>query len=115
MKCQWTMAASLWLICALLPVRAEETPGCIDVSVGGYKAPDYGCLSRQMGNEPDAAKAEQHNQAEMKEAFNKKSPSQKGLATPAATGTRMGNTFGTSAKPQRPATPASGLPLIKAP
>jgi len=37
---------------------------------------------------------------------NERAPNSIGLATPAATGVRMGNTFGTSVKPQRPPTPA---------
>lgn len=115
MNCRWRMAASLWLMTALLPSQAEEASGCVDVSVGGYRAPDYGCLSRQMGSSADASRAEQHNQTAMKQAFGNRSPSQKGLATPAATSTRMGNTFGTGVKPQRPATPPSGSPLIRAP
>ena len=47
------------LLCAGLAstVHAEETPGgCVEARVDGYKAPDYGCLSQQMG-----AKAAQKN------------------------------------------------------
>lgn len=55
-----------------------------------------------MGNNPDGAKAEQKNQEAMQVPINKRPPNQMGLSTPAATSTRMGNTFGTSVKPQRP-------------
>jgi len=115
MKCLWTMATGLLLAVAWPAVQAEQPVGCIDVSVGGYKAPNYECLSQQMGNNANGAAAEQRNQATMDEAFNKKSPSQKGLATPAATSVRMGNTFGTSVKPQRPPVNNGGSSLIKAP
>ncbi|MGE7955195.1 hypothetical protein ACQKQA_01120 [Pseudomonas sp. NPDC089530] len=113
MKQLYTLAASLLL--GALPLAGQAAPagekasttpaaseGCVEVSVGGYKAPDYGCLSKQMGNDPDAAKAEQKNREAMQVPIDKRAPNQMGLATPAATGTRMGNTFGTSVKPQRP-------------
>ncbi|NWB30095.1 hypothetical protein [Pseudomonas gingeri] len=84
--------------------HAEQTTpvGCVEVSVGGYKAPDYNCLSQQMSS-PQSAEANQKNQEALKAGISKKAPNQVGLATPAATSIRMGNTFGTSVKPQRPA------------
>lgn len=82
---------------------AEAAPvGCTEVSIGQYKAPDYTCLSQQMGNNPEGAVAEQKNQEALKTDIRKKAPNQLGLSTPAATSNRMGNTFGTSVKPQRP-------------
>jgi hypothetical protein len=102
MKNQWLLASSLLLVTVVPAVQAEQTEGCMEVSVGGYKAPDYGCLSQQMGSNANGAAAEQHNQAAMDAAVTRKAPNQKGLATPAATSVRMGNTFGTSVKPQRP-------------
>ncbi|MFW0758597.1 hypothetical protein ACN1C3_28445 [Pseudomonas sp. H11T01] len=93
-------------------VQAEQPPGCVEVSVGGYKAPDYGCLSQQMGNNPEGATAAQKNQEAMNDPVNKRPPNQLGLATPAATSTRMGNTFGTSVKPQRPAPTVGTSPLL---
>ncbi|KAF0866337.1 hypothetical protein [Pseudomonas sp. LD120] len=93
------------LLLGALPgwLHAEEArEGCVEVSVGGYKAPDYQCLSKQMGNDPQAAKAAQANQQALQEPVNQRPPNQVGLSTPAATGVRMGNTFGTSVKPQRP-------------
>jgi len=104
MKRSIRYAAALLLLNALpWAVQAEEaSEGCVEVSVGGYKAPDYNCLSKQMGNNPDAAKAAQANRQAMEDPVNKRPPNQIGLSTPAATGVRMGNTFGTSVKPQRP-------------
>ena len=55
-----------------------------------------------MGNDPDAAKAAQKNREAQNLPVHKRPPNQVGLATPAATSNRMGNTFGTSVKPQRP-------------
>ena len=100
-----SIASGILLMSALTLAQAEEPLGCVDVSVGGYKAPDYNCLSQQMGNNPDGAAAAQKNLEAMNVPINKRPPNQVGLATPAATSTRMGNTFGTSVKPQRPPAP----------
>lgn len=93
------------LLCAGLPLIAQAesaASGCNEVNVDGYKAPDYGCLSQQMGSDTDAAKAAQKNQQAQQIPIEKRKPNQIGLSTPAATSVRMGNTFGTSVKPQRP-------------
>ncbi|WP_212627359.1 hypothetical protein [Pseudomonas sp. PP3] len=100
-----SIASGILLMSALTLAQAEEPLGCVDVSVGGYKAPDYNCLSQQMGNNPQGAAAAQKNLEAMNVPINKRPPNQVGLATPAATSTRMGNTFGTSVKPQRPPVP----------
>ncbi|KAB0487942.1 hypothetical protein SAMN04490202_5240 [Pseudomonas reinekei] len=100
-----SIASGVLLMSALTLAQAEEPLGCVDVSVGGYKAPDYNCLSQQMGNNPEGAAAAQKNLEAMNVPINKRPPNQVGLATPAATSTRMGNTFGTSVKPQRPPAP----------
>ncbi|WP_246218949.1 hypothetical protein [Pseudomonas izuensis] len=92
--------------------QAQEPLGCVDVSVGGYRAPDYSCLSQQMGNNPQGAAAARNNQEGMNVPIDKRPPNQLGLATPAATSTRMGNTFGTSVKPQRPASTPATSPLL---
>jgi len=100
MKTRW-----MWvLLMTVGAAQAEEPLGCVEVTVGGYKAPNYDCLSQQMGNNPDgaAAAAAQKNMEALNVPVHKRAPNQVGLATPAATSTRMGNTFGTSVKPQRP-------------
>ena len=76
--------------------------GCTEVKVDGYNAPNYGCLSQQLGKDSSAAKAAQKNAEAMNVPVDKRQPNQIGLSTPAATSVRMGNTFGTSVKPQRP-------------
>lgn len=99
MKTRW-----MWvLLITAGAAQAEEPLGCVEVTVGGYKAPNYDCLSQQMGNNPDSAAAAQKNMEALNVPVHKRAPNQVGLATPAATSTRMGNTFGTSVKPQRPA------------
>ncbi len=88
------------------PAQAETAPlaGCIEVKVGEYRAPDYNCLSQQMSNSQGAAAARKNQQA-MNPGIDKRAPNAIGLATPAATRVRMGNTFGNSVKPQRPPAP----------
>ncbi|MCU1785539.1 hypothetical protein NTD80_22580 [Pseudomonas sp. 13B_2.1_Bac1] len=93
------------LLCAALPLlaQADNAPGgCAEVAVDGYKAPDYGCLNQQMGSETNATKAAQKNREAQNIPVERRQPNKVGLATPAATSVRMGNTFGTSVKPQRP-------------
>ncbi|MBW8129808.1 MULTISPECIES: hypothetical protein [Pseudomonas] len=89
------------LLCVALPLSAHAD-NCAEVTVDGYKAPDYGCLSQQMGNDTNAAQAAKKNQEAQNISVEKRQPNKVGLATPAATSVRMGNTFGTSVKPQRP-------------
>jgi hypothetical protein len=112
MKHLSSLAAGVLLISGLSLAHAEQPQGCVEVTVGGYKAPDYNCLSQQMGNNPAGATAEQKNQQAMNVPINKRPPHQLGLATPAATSTRMGNTFGTSVKPQRPTPTTATSPLL---
>ena len=99
------IAASLALASLLSPWAHADEPknqGCIDVSVDQYRAPDYNCLSQQMGNDAQAAQATEHNQQALKPDIRKQAPNQLGLSNPSSTGTRMGNTFGKSVLPQRP-------------
>lgn len=111
---QWMRAAAGLAFAMSLPwAWAEEAPACIEVTVGGYKTPDYACLSRQMGNDPQAANAAQRAQEALNVPVNERAPNSLGLATPAATGVRMGNTFGTSVKPQRPPPAPATSPLPK--
>ncbi|SDT20671.1 hypothetical protein SAMN05216496_3602 [Pseudomonas sp. Z003-0.4C(8344-21)] len=102
MKTLWRITLGGLLLTAVSGAYAEEPLGCVEVSVGGYKAPNYDCLSQQMGNNPEGAAAAQKNLEALNVPVHKRAPNQVGLATPAATSTRMGNTFGTSVKPQRP-------------
>ena len=80
----------------------KPTPGaCIDTEVNGYRALSYDCLNQKMA--PDAAP--KPPPALGSEAITQRPPNQMGLPTPATIGNRMGNTFGTSAYPQRPTPP----------
>ncbi len=84
------------------PAPATTKPGaCIDTEVNGYRALSYDCLNQKMA--PDATPRPPATLGS--EAITQKPPNQMGLPTPATIGNRMGNTFGTSAYPQRPTPP----------
>ncbi|WP_183012667.1 hypothetical protein [Achromobacter sp. UMC46] len=80
--------------------QKPAAPGgaCIDTEVNGYRALSYDCLNQKMA--PDAPQRPAPGLAS--EAVTQRPPNQMGLPTPATIGNRMGNTFGTSAYPQRP-------------
>lgn len=78
--------------------RSAPAGACIDTEVNGYRALSYDCLNQKMA--PDAAP--KPAPALGSEAITQRPPNQMGLPTPATIGNRMGNTFGTSAYPQRP-------------
>lgn len=77
---------------------AAPAGACIETEVNGYRALSYDCLNQKMA--PDATPRSAPGLAS--EAVTQRPPNQMGLPTPATIGNRMGNTFGTSAYPQRP-------------
>lgn len=77
---------------------AAPEGACIDTEVNGYRALSYDCLNQKMAPAP----APRPPAALESEAVTQGPPNQMGLPTPATIGNRMGNTFGTSAFPQRP-------------
>ncbi|OCZ63074.1 hypothetical protein A9G00_06290 [Achromobacter xylosoxidans] len=84
---------------AAQPAAKPAARACIDTEVNGYHALSYDCLNQKMA--PDAAPKPPPTLGS--EAITQRPPNQMGLPTPATIGNRMGNTFGTSAYPQRPA------------
>jgi hypothetical protein len=83
---------------------------CIDVEVDGYRTPSYDCLSKQMAPVQTGGPRQDPGQAS---GWVANAPSnQVGLFNQASTSNRMGNTFGTSVYPQRPA-PAAPPPVIR--
>lgn len=84
---------------ALPPASARSGGACIETEVNGYRALSYDCLNRKMA--PDTS-ANRPSPGLASEAITQRPPNQMGLPTPATIGNRMGNTFGTSAYPQRP-------------
>lgn len=77
---------------------AAPSGACIETEVNGYRALSYDCLNQKMA--PTAAPKPPAVLGS--EAITQGPPNQMGLPTPATIGNRMGNTFGTSAYPQRP-------------
>lgn len=98
--------AGLALLVALaLPASAEQSAsqkGCIDVQVGQARALAYDCLTRQLQGSDLRARKGLQQQLDPQLQLQRKAPNQVGLATPAATSTRMGSSFGSSVVPQRP-------------
>lgn len=89
---------------AALSTEAETTGDatCMEVEVNGIRAPSYNCLSQKL--RPSAPPRAAHGKAPLaSETITQRPSNQLGLFNRAATDTRMGNTFGTSVYPQRPA------------
>lgn len=107
------------LLTALLMVSAQthakesrsDGPACVDVTVGGYKTLSYECLGLQMTN-PQGNTAARKNLEAMTSPITRQAPTRMGLYNQAATRTRMGTNFGTSAFPQRPPAISPRSPLI---
>lgn len=82
---------------------ATDAPACIEVEVDGERVPAYDCLQRKLQPRPSAPRAAADRPPSGAEAIVQRSSNQLGVFNRAATQTRMGNTFGTSVLPQRPA------------
>ncbi|WP_329849322.1 hypothetical protein [Stenotrophomonas pavanii] len=99
-------ALALALLLALPPVRADETKKqedaapCIDVQVNGERIPAWDCLQRKLAPASKAAKSPALPEAErlMRQPGNERM--QYNLE---GTRQRMGDAFGRSVVPQRPA------------
>lgn len=101
-------------VAAPLSGLAAEPPGdkqvCVEVEVNGQRAPSFSCLTEKLTPRADAKKAQSTRIAS--EAIVNRASNQLGLFNRAATAHRMGNTFGTSARPQRPPPPTPASPLL---
>lgn len=103
---------------AALPALAQEPHGataaevrpCIEVEVEGERVPAYDCLQRRLQPAPARPGAAQAPLAS--EAIVQRPGNQIGVFNRAATQTRMGNTFGHSVLPQRPAAEGGTTPLL---
>lgn len=115
----WGMVptASAELIAQDAQVRSQNEPprssaGCVEVEVNGMRSPSYDCLTDKLRPAASAASASPVKQMES-EAIAQRPGNQLGVFNWSATSQRMGNTFGKSATPQRPAAPAPMSPLIR--
>lgn len=85
--------------------------GCVDVEVNGQRSPSYDCLTNQL--QPASAPGSGHAPGLESEAIaNKPSNQIGGQFNWSATSQRMGNSFGNSATPQRPAAPPPSAPIV---
>lgn len=85
----------------------DKSKSCVEIEVDGIATPSFSCLTQKLR---PAVTRRQIPEAELNSGNATRRPgNQMGLFNQAATGHRMGNTFGTSVLPQRPnnAPPAS--------
>lgn len=113
------MRSSGWWIATVAALAfgaasAQPAPSsCAEVTVNGERVPAYDCLTQKLQPAAPPASADGTPPAIASEAIAQRPGNQLGLFNRAATGHRMGNTFGTSVHPQRPATPAPVSPLMQ--
>ncbi|RIX76274.1 hypothetical protein [Acidovorax cavernicola] len=87
---------------------------CVEVTVNGERTPSYACLTQKLQPESAARGPGDAQPGMASEAIVQRPSNQLGLFNRAATGHRMGNTFGTSVYPQRPPPVVPSSPLIPA-
>jgi hypothetical protein len=113
--CRWCPTLLLTGLClgAATPASAEEPSvaqvHCVDVEVNGERVRDYACLQRLLAPTPTDARGSAAPLGS--ESISGRAPSAVGLAHAEATRQRMGNTFGHSTVPQRPASPPAPPPV----
>lgn len=117
-KC-WNLSVSLGLGLTAFasPALASEpidrpkggAPSCIEVEVDGARAPSYACLSERL--RPTEGTRTPHDSTLGSEAIVQRPGNQLGVFNRAATGHRMGNTFGNSVYPQRPPVVQPAMPF----
>ncbi|UVH57811.1 hypothetical protein NWF24_34120 [Variovorax paradoxus] len=95
--------------------KAAADQPCVEVTVNGERTPSYDCLTEKLRPAASARAPDAAQPGMASEAMVQKPSNQLGLFNRAATGHRMGNTFGTSVYPQRPPTVAPSSPLIPRP
>ncbi|RSZ35569.1 hypothetical protein EJO66_16380 [Variovorax beijingensis] len=88
---------------------------CVEVMVNGERAPSYACLTQKLSPAAPPRGAGDPPPGMASEAITQRPSNQLGLFNRAATGHRMGNTFGTSVHPQRPPPVAPSSPLMNRP
>jgi len=97
--------------------QAEDAgaDSCVEVTVNGERTPSYACLTQKLRPAAPARGPGDARPGTASEAITQRPSNQLGLFNRAATGHRMGNTFGTSVYPQRPPTVAPSSPLVPRP
>lgn len=117
MKFLYGMAALLMCaVCGGAPDAAHANDAgvdsCAEVTVNGEHTPSYECLTQKLQPKAPARGPDDAASGIASEAIVQRPSNQLGLFNRAATGHRMGNTFGTSVHPQRPPPVVPSSPLI---
>lgn len=114
----------LLLACTALSAQADEhtvvvqaaapQKGCVEVEVNGQRAPSMSCLNEKLLPSSNTLNR-QPPPLSGAEAIVQRPSNQLGLYNRAALEHRMGNAFGKSVTPQRPAPPPPASPLLPPP
>ena len=114
--------ALVCVLCGQAVAQAQETnaasvsdtgaDSCVEVTVNGERAPSYDCLTQKLQPKAPPRGPDDAQPGMASEAITQRPSNQLGLFNRAATGHRMGNTFGISVYPQRPPPVAPASPLI---
>ncbi|VVE53248.1 hypothetical protein PCA20602_04854 [Pandoraea capi] len=119
-----TFAAALLAMASSLAVAADNAPrvdsatsassraGCVDVEVNGQRSPSYDCLTNQL-QPASAPGAGRKPGLESEDIANKPGNQIGGQFNWSGTSQRMGNTFGSSATPQRPDAAPPAAPVVR--
>ncbi|WPG35720.1 hypothetical protein [Variovorax sp. EBFNA2] len=112
----WLWGVALGVACvgaAAQPSSADDgDSSCVEVVVNGERTPAYDCLTRKLSPTLPARGPDDAAPGLASEAITQRPGNQLGLFNRAATGHRMGNTFGTSVHPQRPPPVVPTSPLL---
>lgn len=92
--------------------KDTSVDSCVEVTVNSERAPSYDCLTQKLQPKAAPRGPDDAQPGMASEAITQRPSNQLGLFNRAATGHRMGNTFGTSVYPQRPPPVAPASPLI---
>jgi hypothetical protein len=107
-------ALALCAFCAdaAAQATAQAPDSCVEVMVNGERTPSYACLTQKLSPAAAQRGTGDAQPGMASEAIVQRPSNQLGLFNRAATGHRMGNTFGTSVHPQRPPPVVPSSPLM---
>lgn len=111
----WLWGVALGAVCvgaAAQSPPADSDGSCVEVVVNGERTPAYDCLTRKLAPTLPPRGPDDEAPGLASDAITQRPGNQLGLFNRAATGHRMGNTFGTSVYPQRPPPVAPTSPLL---
>ena len=105
-------------MCAFMQAAAAQTAAsapCVEVTVNGERSPSFECLTQKLRPAETSPRDAATGVVMGSEDITRRPSNQLGLYNRAATEHRMGNTFGTSVYPQRPAMQGPAVPVIPRP